>query len=64
MSDWRWLSSTALTTVVRVENGRIVESWSPITKCFVGQPFVSLMRWMNRQGGLIVKPISIDEEDS
>jgi hypothetical protein len=64
VSEWRWLSSRALTAVVRVEDGRVVESWSPITRRFVGQPYGNLLRWMNRQGGLINKPINIDTEDS
>lgn len=64
MSDgWKWCSSRALTAVVRVENDRIVESWSPITKRFTGQPFVNLLRWMNRQGGLVVQTINIDTEE-
>lgn len=62
-NGWHWCSSRALTVIVRVQANRVVES-PPITRKFIGQPFVNLLRWMNRQGGLTVQTIHITTGDS
>ena len=60
-SDY-WLSSRAMTIVVRVEGGRVVDT-PPIARKFIGQPFANLVRWMLGQGDLLWHRYSVEPEE-
>lgn len=49
--DW-WLSTVRMTFWAKVEGGRIVQS-APIARKFIGQPAANLIRWLEKQGGLL-----------
>lgn len=47
-----WLSTQNMTVFAEIDaNGKITNA-SPIVRRFVGQAFLNLKRWLERQGGL------------
>ena len=53
MEERYWLSTERMTIIATVQNDRITGG-SPVIVKFIGQPFVRLINWLEKQGGLIV----------
>ena len=49
----RWISNEFATFTVDTEDGIIVNA-APIARRFKGQPFVNLLWWMQKKGGVTV----------
>ena len=46
-----WLSNRTFTVLVVVDNDGVITSTAPITRRFVGQEFMSLVRWSRSKFG-------------
>lgn len=45
-----WLSTKRMTVLARIDEHGVVRAGAPIIRRFVGQPFLNLRRWLERQG--------------
>lgn len=56
MKAW-YLSTPRMTVLVEVNRQKVVTDAAPIVRVFIGQPLANLVRWMKKQGGLVVRGI-------
>ncbi len=60
-----WVSCRLFTVFVRVLRASEAHEWivfetAPITRRFIGQPFVRLTHWAYTKGGLLYQQINVD----
>jgi len=54
-----WISCNKFTVQVDTDENFIIKNAAPIVKVFIGQPFLNLIRWSRKFGGLYYEEIKI-----
>lgn len=52
-----WLSCEAFTVEVEVDEEGYIKFAPPIVRRFIGQHIDNLLSWMEKKGGLIIRPL-------